>query len=454
MKLSQFKKEVYVDRRKKLAHKIPGGKIFLQGNRESSVNFKDNWYPFRQDSTFLYYCGLNIANLDVIIDANTGETTLYGNDLSIDDIVWTGPLPNLEELAERVGIEKVKPLANLNKDLDGNLHFLPPYRPLHEMRLQGLGEPSEELIEAVVNQRNKKSPEEIEALHEACTRTSRMHFEVMANAKRSMKEYELIAIAQAYARGQNADFSFLPICTTQGHILHNHSYDNTLNSGDMVLFDGGLESNQLYAGDMTRTFPVDRKFTAMQADLYQIVLNAQKTAIRNCKAGAKFVDIHLASSKTLAAGLIELGIMKGDAEEAVAQGAHTMFFQCGLGHLMGLDVHDMENLGEQFVGYGGGMLKSKEFGLKSLRLGRSLEEGFVITIEPGIYIIPQLIDMWEAEGKYSDFIDYKALNHLSDFGGIRIEDDYVITESGLQLLGEPLAKEIKEVEEIRAAANQ
>jgi Xaa-Pro aminopeptidase len=453
MNIHTFSAETYLERRKILAEKVGKGVIWFPGNRESSVNFKDNWYPFRQDSTFLYYGGLNLPDLDLVIDASTGESTLYGDELSIEDIIWTGPLPTVHELAEKVGISKVKPLSDLRADLEGVVHHLPPYRPLHQIRFNGYGQASAELIEAVVEQRNTKSVEEIKTLHEACTFTSNMHYEVMSKAKAGMHEYELVAIARAYAGAQNVDFSFLPICTTRGHVLHNHSYDNKINKGQMVLFDSGLESSLYYAGDMTRTFPVDRKFTAIQADLYQVVLDAQKTAIRKSKVGTKFLDVHLAAAKTLVSGLSQLGIMQGDPDEAVAAGAHTMFFQCGLGHLMGLDVHDMENLGEQFVGYAGGMLKSKEFGLKSLRLGRTLQEGFVITIEPGIYIIPELIDKFKSEHKFEEFIDYHELNKIRDFGGIRIEDDYLISNDGIELLGEPLAKEIKEVEAIRTAAN-
>lgn len=453
MKIHTFSPETYKERRKILANKVGNGLIWLPGNRESSVNFKDNWYPFRQDSTFLYYGGLNLPDLDLVIDASTGESTLYGDEVSIEHIIWTGPLPSVQELAEKVGISKVKPLSALKANLKGLVHHLPAYRPLHQIRFDAYGKASEVLIEAVVKQRNIKSEEEIKSLHEACTFTSNMHLEVMSKAKAGMHEYELVALARAYAGSQNSAFSFLPICTTRGHVLHNHAYDNKINKGQMVLFDAGLESSLYYAGDMTRTFPVDRKFSAIQADLYQIVLDAQKTAIRKSKVGTKFLDIHLAAAKTLVNGLTQLGIMHGDADEAVAAGAHTMFFQCGLGHVMGLDVHDMENLGEQYVGYGGGMVKSKEFGLKSLRLGRPLEEGFVITIEPGIYIIPELIDKLHSENKFKEFIDYHELNKIRDFGGIRIEDDYLISKDGIELLGEPLAKEIKEVEAIRTAAN-
>ncbi len=460
MKLNLFSAATYLNRRKELLEQFPDQQILILGNRESSINFKDNWYPFRQDSTLLYYCGLNIADIDIVIDGTTGETILFGDELTIDHIVWTGPLPTLHELAEKVGIDKVLPSSSLTKYLKNTI-FLPPYRAEHSIRLAGLLSMSIEkvesshsisLIEAIIHQRNYKSEEEIESLHEACTYTSRMHLEIMSKARPGMHEYELVSLAKAYGASQNVSFSFQPICTKRGHVLHNHSYDNKINEGDLILFDGGLESDMLYAGDMTRTFPVSTSFTSIQKELYQIVLDAQKAAIRASVPGNRFLDIHLLAAETTVSGLKDMGIMKGNVQEAVAAGAHTMFFQCGLGHMMGLDVHDMENLGERYVGYGRGMIKSKEFGLKSLRLGRALEKGFVITIEPGIYIIPELIDKFAAEKKFLDFIDYDALEKIRNFGGIRIEDDLLITESGNELLGEPLAKEVKDVEAIRTAA--
>ncbi len=459
MSIHTFEAKTYIERRKILIENLESKTILFLGNRESSVNFKDNWYPFRQDSTFLYYFGLNVPNIDVVINTSNGNVTLFGDELTIDDIIWTGTLPSLKELAEKVGITDVQPANKLQSTLNNHTLFLPPYRPEHEIRLSELLQKdiefirtrsSIELIEQVVSQRNFKSKEEVKTLHDACTLTSKMHFEVMSKAKLGMHEFDLVSIAQSFRGKHDVNFSFLPICTTQGHVLHNHSYVNKLNKGDMVLLDAGLESNLLYAGDMTRTFPVERKFTAIQADLYQIVLNAQKEAIKASRIGNSFVDVHLKSAETTVQGLIDIGIMKGNAQEAVHAGAHTMFFQCGLGHLMGLDVHDMENLGEQYVGYGNSMVKSKEFGLKSLRLGRKLEEGFVITIEPGIYIIPQLIDKFYSEQKYFDFINYNELNKFRNFGGIRIEDDYLIKSSGIELLGEPLAKEIKDIEAIRS----
>lgn len=461
MDIKLFNQQTYIQRRNTLMKNLGKGSILLLGNRESSINFADNWYPFRQDSTFLYYAGLNLPDISILLDCAKGEATLFGDELNIDDIIWTGPLPSLKELAESVGIKNVLPSLQLQNYIDKTAHFLPPYKPEHILKLSELFgsrcdselKSSEALIEAIVAQRNIKSEEEIQSLHEACNFTKNMHYELMSKAKEGMYEYELVSMAKAYGASNNVNFSFLPICTTRGHVLHNHSYGNKINNGDMVLFDGGLESSLLYAGDMTRTFPVNNTFSNIQRDLYQIVLNAQKKAISVSKIGVRFLDVHLAAAEILMEGLTSLGICKGDPKEAVKKGAHTMFFQCGLGHLMGLDVHDMENLGEQYVGYGKGMVKSKEFGLKSLRLGRPLEEGYVITIEPGIYIIPELIDKFHSENKFTDFINYSELNKIRNFGGIRIEDDFIVRKGGLELLGDPLAKEIKDVENIRTAAN-
>ena len=453
-----FSTDVYINRRNQLKKNLGSGTYLFLGNRESGINFRDNWYPFRQDSTFLYYFGINIPGLYAIIDIDNDKEMLFGDELTIDDIVWTGPLPSLKELAEKVGIDTVLPVSQLNGYTDNNTHHLPPYRPEHTLAIsqyKGI-EPgavsstsSISFIKAVVAQREIKSSEEIEQLHQAAHHTSEMHHRVMKSAEPGRKEYDLVAQAYKYAWSCNLPMSFPPISTINGHILHNHDYSHTLSSGDMVLFDGGMESIGGYAGDMTRTFPVDAKFTSVQAEMYDIVHRSFLAAEAVLKPGIKFKEIHLLSAKVLVEGLSEMGIMKGDPEEAVAAGAHTMFFQCGLGHMMGMDVHDMENLGEPYVGYTDTFIKSKEFGLKSLRLGKTLKEGFVLTVEPGIYIIPELIDLRKEEGKYLDFIDYEVLNKYRNFGGIRIENDYLITKDGYELLGDPIPTSRAWVEETR-----
>ncbi|AWW29730.1 aminopeptidase P family protein [Echinicola strongylocentroti] len=456
-----FKKEIYQERRAKLRAEMGKGQLLFLGNDEASINFDHNWYPFRQDSTFLYYFGISLPGLVGVIDCDADKDYIFGDDYEIDDIVWTGPQPTIAELGEQVGVVNTAPLRKLADFIKADCHILPPYRGEHVLKLRELlgksieeveSMPSVKLIQAVAKQRNIKSSEELAEMDEAVSRTSAVHLAVMKAARAGMKEYELVAVATSVARSYNASLSFPPIATINGQTLHNHYYGNTLKEGDIMLFDSGAESTEFYAGDMTRTFPVSGKFDARQRELYEIVYNAHRAAVESLRPGKRFLDVHLLAAETLVEGLKGVGLMKGDAKEAVAAGAHTMFFQCGLGHMMGLDVHDMENLGEQYVGYTPELKKSSEFGLKSLRLGKALESNNVITVEPGIYIIPELIDMYKAEGKFKDFIDYNKLDTYRDFGGIRVEEDFVITDSGADLLGTPLPIAPDEVEKVRKEA--
>ena len=278
-----------------------------------------------------------------------------------------------------------------------------------------------------------------------------MMMEVIKHTRPGIKEYELVAKAQEVATANNSRLGYPAIITTHGQTLHTHYYGNTLQEGRMVLSDIGAENAMHYGGDLTRTFPIGKIFTNRQKELYEVVLNAMDHAINMLKPGVRYKDIHLAACRKLVEGLTQFGLMKGDADEAVATGAHTMFFQCGLGHMLGMDTHDMEDLGEPYVGYTDTLQKEISiFGLKSLRLGRELEAGFVLTVEPGIYIIPELIDRWQAEKKYADFINYDVLNTYRDFGGIRIEDNFLITDNGHQLLGKYLPKTLKEIEALKA----
>ncbi|MEO9965666.1 MAG: aminopeptidase P family protein [Reichenbachiella sp.] len=464
-----FSRETYIQRRNRLRKDVSQGLIVLLGNEESSMNFKDNWYHFRQDSSFLYFCAVSLPGLTAVLDCDSGEDMIFGDELTIDDIVWTGPQPTIASLAEKSGITNTAPTSQLEVVLkkalsDGRkVHFTPPYREEHTTKLAAWtgksiaeirsGE-SIKLIKAIIAQRNIKSPEEIVELHKAVDLTADMHLAAMKFARPGMKESEIAAKINQVALAGEGQLSFPVILTKDGQTLHNHYHGNIIQEGDLILCDTGAEIQSGYAGDMTRTFPVASTFTQTQKELYQIVLNAHETAIAALKPGIKYKDIHLKACTKLAEGLIEVGLMKGNPEEAVAAGAHTMFFQCGLGHMMGMDVHDMENLGEQYVGYSDDLKKSTEFGLKSLRLGKELEAGFVITVEPGIYIIPELIDRWKAENKYTDFLNYDRLETYKSFGGIRIEEDFVITPSGADLLGKPVAKTVNDVEEIRKEALQ
>lgn len=466
MELNLFEKQVYAERRRILKQNVGNdGIILLLGNEDSSMNYKDNCYLFRQDSSFLYYFGLDVPMLAGIIDTDTGEEVIFGNELTIDDIVWTGTLPTVSEMAAMVDISVTKPYADIfhyvhKAQADGRkVHILPPYRPENKMKLaewlnKGLTDVadlvSQKLVKAVIAQRVIKTLLEVAEMEKAVNISIDMMVAVIKNTCPGIKEYELVAKAHEVAIANNSRLGYPAIITTHGQTLHTHYYGNTLQEGRMVLSDIGAENAMHYGGDLTRTFPVGRSFTERQKELYEVVLNSMDHAISMLKPGTRYKDIHLAACQKLAEGLKQAGLMKGDPAEAVAAGAHAMFFQCGLGHMLGMDTHDMEDLGEPNVGYTDTLKKETSiFGLKSLRLGRELEPGFVLTVEPGIYIIPELIDRWQAEKKFSDFINYDVLNTYRDFGGIRIEDNFLITDNGYQLLGKYLPKSIKEIEGLK-----
>lgn len=456
-----FDANTYLERRKKLAGSVSRGIILLLGNNEAPMNYQDNTYPFRQDSTFLYFFGLTKSTLAATIDCESGESTLFGDDPSIDEIVWTGPQLSLSELSAKVGVtssdvfKKVYALIQDAISLNRQIHFINPYRHDHLILLSDIlkkstaeikSSYSQSLIEGIVSQRMYKSDEELIEIEQAVNITGEMHLTAMKMAKVGMKEQNVVSKLLEIATSYGGFYSFPPIVTINGETLHNHYYGNTLKKGDILLVDSGAETDMGYAGDMTRTFPIGQKFTDRQKALYQIVLDAHLNAVAALKPGITFKEVHLIASRTLVGGLKDLHLMQGNIDEAVESGAHAMFFQCGLGHLMGLDVHDMENLGEQNVGYTPDMIKSTQFGLKSLRLGRKLETGIVLTVEPGIYIIPALIDLWKADKKHKEFINYSELEKYRDFGGIRVEEDFVITEDGSRLLGDEVPKTIMDVE--------
>jgi Xaa-Pro aminopeptidase len=443
------------------------GLIVLMGNEESGMNYEDNWYPFRQDSSFLYYFGINTASLAAVLDADNGEEIVFGNELTIEDIVWTGPLPSLAEMAAAVGVSKTKPykeLETLIRSAISNgrtIHFIPPYRPENKIKLAQWLQvtvdavdqmASVPLIKAIVSQRACKEDCEIAEMHAASLISADMHLAAMRFAKAGMKEFEVMAKVKEAAYAQNASLSFHPIVTIHGETLHNVYSGNTIKEGQMVLCDAGAATDMNYAGDVTCTFPVGKKFTGRQKEMYEIVLHAHQTSVAMLKPGVLFKDVYLNAAQKIVEGMQQLGIMKGNAAEAVSAGAHAMFFQCGLGHMIGLDVHDMEDLGEPYVGYTDELKKSTQFGIKSLRLGRALESGFTLTVEPGIYMIPQLMDKWEAENKFTEYINYTALKSYRDFSGIRVEEDYLITETGYRLLGKKLPMTVAEVETLRAEA--
>jgi Xaa-Pro aminopeptidase len=429
------------------------------------MNFFDNTYHFRQDSTFLYYFGIQEPGLNAIIDIEEDKVILFGDEMSMDAIVWMGRQKTLRAKADDAGIAIVSPSSALESYLTENkrkVHFLPPYRAEAKIKLADLldlkqNQLSEEVsvpfIKAVVAQRSIKSAVELVELDKASEISADMHLMAMQIARPGMTENEIAAAVHQVALKSGGQLSYPIILSVQGHILHNHHHGNTLKEGDMVLNDSGAETPMGYAGDLTRTFPAGKKFLPAQKEAYNIVLNAYQEGVKALKPGVRYLDIHNKSCLSLAEGLKSLGLMKGNLEDAVAQGAHTLFFQCGTGHMMGLDVHDMENLGEQYVGYTDELKKNTtQFGLKSLRLGKALEEGYVLTVEPGLYFIPELIDQWKENNHLSAYINYDKVEEYRNFGGIRVEDDYVITNEGSRKLGKDLAISVEDVEAIRANA--
>jgi Xaa-Pro aminopeptidase len=458
-----FNKEEYINRRNRLKSNFSTGVLLFLGNEESPINFFDNTYHFRQDSSFLYYFGISSPKLAAVVDIDEDKTIIFGDEMSMDEIVWMGRQQTLEDKASLSGITVVEPANNLSEYLNNVqdkgrvIHFLPPYRAENKQKIAALlhkpVDASLALIKAVVAQRSIKSDIELAELDVASSISADMHLLAMQMAKPGMKESEIAAAIQQVALKDGGNLAYPVILTVNGQILHNHYHGNVLKDGHMVLNDSGAETTMGYAGDLTRTFPAGKKFSASQQEIYNIVLDSYYMAVNALRPGVKYLDIHYTACLALAEGLKELGLMKGNMQEAVAEGAHALFFQCGTGHMMGLDVHDMEDLGEQYVGYTDQLKKNTtQFGLKSLRLGKELEEGYVLTVEPGLYFIPELIAQWAGLNKFADFINYDKVSAYKDFGGIRVEDDYVITEKSYRKLGKELAISVNDIEEIRAKA--
>ncbi len=464
-----FAAEIYSRRRAGLKKQLQGGIALFLGNEESPMNYLDNTYHFRQDSTFLYFFGLDSAGMAALIDLDEDRDMIFGNDLTIDDIVWMGTQPTVRDKASRAGVSDTRPLSQLADTVAAarcngrKIHFLPPYRAEQQLQLWKLLDipPAEqaraasvEMIAAVSELRIVKSDEEIAEIERAVNVSTDMHVAAMRMVRPGLSEAQVAARVTEIALAAGGNLGFPVIATINGQTLHNHYHGNPLRSGQLFLLDCGAESSSGYCGDLSSTFPVSRKFTPRQREIYEVTLAAHKTAVSALAPGLNFREVHLTACRRIASGLKDLGLMKGDVDEAVAAGAHAMFFPCGTGHLMGLDVHDMENMGEVHFGYQG-RPKSTQFGLKSLRLARPLQPGFVLTIEPGIYFIPELIDRWRAEGKFMDFIDYDRLETYKDFGGIRNEENYLITADGARRLGKKKPKTIAEVEaeRVRGAAH-
>lgn len=462
-----FSKETYVNRRTELKKLVKKGVILLFGNNESPVNYPSNgYYPFRQDSSFLYYFGINRDGLVGIIDIDEDTETIVGNDIDIEDIVWFGSVDSVKELAASVGVSKTAPMKQLqvicNEALRQHkpVHFLPPYRfdtKLQIFDLLGIHPNQQkeaaslELINAVITMRSTKEQQEIDEIENACSIGYKMHTTAMRLTKPGLTEKYIGGQVDGVAHSYGAMVSFATIYTQHGEIMHGAPRWDELQDGRLVLCDAGAENRNNYCSDNTRTYPVNGKFTQRQLDIYSIVEACHDYVLNVAKPGARYKDVHLAVCRLMAGKLKELGLMKGDVDEAVNAGAHAMFLPHGLGHMMGMDVHDMEGLGQIYVGFDEETRPSTQFGTNALRMGRRLEEGFVVTDEPGIYFIPDLIDDWRAKGLHTDFINYDVLETYKDFGGIRIEDDVLITADGCRFLGkERIPYHPKDVEEFMA----
>jgi Xaa-Pro aminopeptidase len=460
-----FKREIYAERRKKLHGMMKSGIALFPGNVDAAMNYPANAYHFRQDSNFLYFFGLDLQGLAGIMDFDTGEDRIFGNDVDMEDIIWMGPQPSVKDLAEKCGVIKTFQLSKLEETVTEavskgrRIHFLPPYRGETKMMLGSLLKEnpcqmktlaSTELIKAVISLRSIKAGEEIDEIDLAVGIAHEMHVTAMKMCKPGIKEQDIFGAIEGIALAKGGGTSFPIILSINGQTLHNHSHNNILREGRMMVTDAGAETCLHYASDITRTTPVGGRFNDRQREIYEIVLGANTSAINVAKPGLTNRDLHFMACRIIASGLKELGLMKGDIDEAVAEGAHALFMPHGLGHMMGLDVHDMEGLGEDFVGYNEETKRSSQFGAAFLRFALPFKPGHVLTIEPGCYFIPELTDQWRREGKYGEFLNYDKIKNYLALGGIRVEDNILITPEGHRLLGKPIPKTVSEIESVCA----
>ena len=451
----------YADRRRRLAERLPSGLALFPGNAEAPMNYGANHYPFRQDGSFRYFFGFFRPDLVGTLDADTGRAVLYGNDPTLADLIWLGPQRPLAEEAEHFGLAEVRPMSRLQEDLAEAqaarrpIHVLPPYRGDTRLQLERLlGWPaatvheraSEELIRAVVALRERKTRAEIAEIEAALDVAYAMHTEAMRAGRPGATEHEVYGRVRGTALAAASKMSFPIILSVRGETLHGSPSDHVIEDGDLVLCDAGAISPTGYTSDVTRTFPASGRFSDRQRAIYEAVLAAQEAAIAAIKPGVPFREVHLIAARVLTEHLKALGLMHGDADAAVREGAHALFFPHGLGHMLGVDVHDMEALGEDFVGYDAEYQRSDQFGTAYLRLGKRLQEGFVVTVEPGCYFIPELVRQWKEEGRHTDYIDYDEVETWLGFGGVRIEDDVLVTADGSRILGKPIPKTVAEVE--------
>jgi Xaa-Pro aminopeptidase len=457
-----FSAESYTNRRQRLKSDIDSGLILFLGNGDSAINAADNRYFFRQDSSFLYFWGIDLPNLAAVIDVEADTETVYGDDPSLDDVIWSGPQPSLSARCKRLNIDRSASLGRLHAVVGAAVqkkrpvHFLPPYRMEQTVQLSDLCDldrhvvarnASRALIQSVVRLRSVKSDEELAQIETALTINGAMQTAAMRMATPGRYEREVVGAIEGLAYGRSGRKQpFRTIFSINGQTLHNHSHDNLMSAGDLAVCDCGAESPLGYASDTTRTIPVGGRFTSRQKEVYDIVLGMQSDALAAMKPGIPFRDVHRVAARRLSSDFKALGLLHGDVEEIVQTGAYALFFPHSLGHMLGLDVHDMESLGEDHVGYTDEFQRDSQFGINRLRLARPLLPGFVVTVEPGIYFIPQLIRQWQAERRFAEQIDYPRLEPYLSFGGVRIEDDVQVTSAGATVLGPPIPKTVLDVE--------
>ena len=458
---TMFEANVYRARRRELRKSMKTGIVLLPGHSESPMNYAENTYPFRQDSTFLYYIGVNRPGLWAVMDIEENQTTIFGREPTVDDVIWSGSQPTLGQLRECTGADYACDVADLAGVLSvvtsqkREVHILPPYRAeirqgLEKLRILSKGQAStkysEELIRAMVAQRSVKEARELAEIESALTITHEMYRVAMQSVQEGKYEREIAGLAEGIAISGGGRLAYPCILTKHGQVLHNHNYHRRLESGDLIVQDTGAAAASGYASDITRTYPVSGTFSSRQREIYQAVLDALTDALSGIQPGCPFQICHLIAARTLTSRLQQIGLMRGDLDESVAAGAHALFFPHGLGHMMGLDVHDMENLGEDLVGYDDQIQRSQQFGLCALRFARSPAPGFVLTVEPGCYFIGPLMDQWRSEKRHEAFINYEALAAWREFGGVRIEENIVVTPEGYRILGPPIPRTITEVE--------
>lgn len=461
-----FSKETYIARRKALKKKMGSGLLLFLGNNNAPANYPNNAFVFRQDSSFLYYFGHDQEGLVGIIDVDNDKDYLLGDDVDIEDIIWTGFVPSVHDLAEEVGVSHSAPSSALEAIVHEALtagrqvHYLPPYR--HEAMIlladlfgikpqQTRQQASVALIKAVVDMRSLKSDEEIEEMERAFTIGYEMHTAAMKACRPGVTEKYIEGLIGGIAESYGSMVSFRSIVTMHGEIFHGSPQMKPLESGRLMLCDAGAETIGHYCSDHTRVTPISGTFTPRQRDIYSIVEACHDLVLEKAHPGMKWHDMHMDVCRLMTDRLKELGLMRGNTEDAVREGAHALFMQHGLGHMIGLDVHDMEGLGQEYVGFDEEVRPSTQFGTDCLRCGRRVQEGFVLSDEPGVYFIPALIDKWKAEGLHRDFICYDRLEEYRDFGGIRLEDDVLITSDGCRMLGEKVIPyHIADVEEFIA----